>query len=153
MMLQALGARPTTPELKNTVEACKLVAQGITLSSETLDFSYLISLDEDSQTATLRFDLTGNSSPDTSDSGSAHRFAGDVMRAGFPPEDSGAKLPETLAKIRLVVSSCAEAGASLLTIQLVDQGKTTVVDIKPSARDLTPLEGSRLLSPGHPYSR
>ena len=98
VVLQALGAAAPTPELEDEVARVAAAAQESSMARQALDFSYLIDLDEATQTAALRFDLS------TDD-----------------------KVPETLAVIRLVLEACVEAGAALLSVQLVDGSHPAVV--------------------------
>lgn len=98
VVLQALGAAARSPDLEAEVARVNEAAKRSALTQQALDFSYLVDLDESEQTATLRFDLS------TDD-----------------------KVPETLAVIRLVLEACVEAGASLLSIQLVDGSHAAVI--------------------------
>lgn len=104
VVLEALGAIRRSRELVQEVEEVLARAKEARGEAQALDFSYLMDVDEESGRAQLRFDLS---------------------------EEGGKDVAETLAVIQVVLSSCVEAGARLLTVELADGPRTAHVTLTP----------------------
>ncbi|KAJ1482120.1 hypothetical protein T484DRAFT_1805080 [Baffinella frigidus] len=103
LVLQALDAARRTPDLEDAVSrVLEQAAQMRDVAAHALDFSYLVDIDHLTSTASMRFQLS-----------------------------SDEEVPETLATIRLVLESCVESGATLLSIELWDGDKSVVVAVSP----------------------
>eukprot|EP00286_Rhodomonas_abbreviata_P026477 CAMPEP_0181308370 /NCGR_PEP_ID=MMETSP1101-20121128/11426_1 /TAXON_ID=46948 /ORGANISM="Rhodomonas abbreviata, Strain Caron Lab Isolate" /LENGTH=795 /DNA_ID=CAMNT_0023414747 /DNA_START=269 /DNA_END=2657 /DNA_ORIENTATION=- len=106
LVLEALGAVRATPMLAELVEEVLVRAEASKAEANALDFSYLMDVDEETGTASLRFDLS---------------------------EQGGKEVHETLAVIQVVLASCVEAGARQLAVELLDDdGKTAHVMLHTS---------------------
>eukprot|EP00960_Hanusia_phi_P019995 590609-Hanusia_phi.AAC.2 len=102
LLIQALDAAAVTPDLEDEVNEVLNASLRADVASQALQFSYLVDIDRETSTAKMRFELQEND-----------------------------EVPRVLATIRLVLESCMEAGATLLSIELLDRDKSAVVAVSP----------------------
>ncbi|EKX46693.1 hypothetical protein GUITHDRAFT_162902 [Guillardia theta CCMP2712] len=102
LLIQALDAAAVSPDLEDEVNEVVKASLSEDVASQALQFSYLVDIDKETSTAKMRFELKEND-----------------------------EVPRVLATIRLVLESCMEAGATLLSIELLDRDKSAVLAVSP----------------------